>query len=296
MHDGVRGYICDGKISVFGTPAEEAERGTRYRDIETWTTSSPLTEVRVSSDSSLLLVHKDHKGVGHISTAVDLQALRTTSVSTTPVSHLASFAPTQLVTNATTATALSPDSRVYTRTTDPRYPSCLGRPYTETLTFEPVTYLSETRISRIASGGYMTAAISEEGELFLWGQANPGIEEELGVLDRLECNADAAVERETVVWCETGQDEDVKCLNIRIDGRDAIAYDVAIGFGHILVAAKEGTGEHVVFAAGCGAEGQLGLGRTDDFLQQFEEVVALRGKRTTQLAAAGWSSFVITEE
>ncbi|KAF2629539.1 hypothetical protein BU25DRAFT_268523 [Macroventuria anomochaeta] len=297
MYDGVRGYICDGKITVFGTPAEEAALRSQYHDIEFWTFPPPLAEIRMCSDNSLFLTSKPEPyETGSISNVTNLHAVKAHCTCTTPIDQRASFAPTQLVTNATTTTALSPSGLVYTLTTDPRYPSCLGRPYTGTSSFEPVPYLSETRITKIASGGYMTAAISEDGELFLWGQANPGTAEELGVLHRLDYDSDAAMKRETVIWGDTVQDENVKCLNIHIDGRDAIAYDVAIGFGHMLVAAKGEDEEHVVFSAGCGAEGQLGIGRADDFLQESEEVVAVRGKRVIQLAAAGWSSFVVTEE
>ncbi|KAF1359901.1 hypothetical protein EJ07DRAFT_117098 [Lizonia empirigonia] len=204
--------------------------------------------------------------------------------------------PSQLVVNATTATALDNNCRVHTRTTDPRYPACLGRPHVGTSTFELVPYLSETRITKIASGGYMSAAISEDGELFLWGLSNPGIEGELGVLATLDSRFDAAPKKKTGIWSDIVQDEDVKCTNIYIDGNDAIAYDVAIGFGHILVAAKDNDGQRAVFSAGCGSEGQLGLGRIIDFLGEFEEAVELRGKSIMQLEAAGWSSYVVTED
>ncbi|KAF3052186.1 hypothetical protein E8E11_007681 [Didymella keratinophila] len=309
MHDGVRGYICrDGLRTLY--PPNEQER-PEWRDVITGTwdrLAVPVGEIQMCSDNSLLVglppSASDTTKLGTQGSIVTMphpKNLGSRPVTTETWESVANFAPTQLVVNATTATALSPSGQVYTRTTDPRYPSTLGRPYTGSSKFEPVPYLSETRIKKIASGGYMTAAISEDGELFLWGQSNPGTGEELGVLHRLDYD-DAAMSKKTVIYGDTIQDDDVKVLNISIEGGGyyassggCYAYDVAIGSGHILVAAERETGELVVFAAGCGAEGQLGTGRAVDYEKEFVEVVALRGKRIKQLAAAGWSSFVVAE-
>lgn len=319
MHDGVRGFVLAHSVGIFDTPAEEATLGVHYVGFGTYNIPSasllPLAEVRICSDGSLLLacsndaalletesglfegmhlprpVDERTPNIGSVANIQGLKDYCHLSVGTDPV---APFFPKGLLVNATTQIALDKEGKVHTRTADPRYPACLGRPHTGTSAFEPVPYLSETHITKIASGGYMTAAISEDGELFLWGQSNPGTEGELGVLARLDDWSDPAMEKETVIWGNTMQDEDIKCLNISIDGEDAIAYDVAIGSGHILVAAKNDE-EHVVFAAGCGREGQLGLGRTADFLEEFEEVVALRGKSIVQLEAVGWSSYAVTK-
>jgi hypothetical protein len=298
MHDGVRGYICDDKITIFGTPAEQAELGDQYRGIATWTLPSPVAEVVMCSDSSLILAHKQGPDdTESITTFLSFQALKDycSKAADAEFERLATFTPTQLVTNATTATALSPNGHVYTRTTDPRYPFTLGRPPTNSSVFEPVLYLSELTIAKIASGGYMTAAISSEGELFLWGQANPGTKGELGVLHKLDYNQKPNP-KDTVIWGDTEQDEYVRCLNVFINGVEAAVEDVAIGTGHILITARNGRSERVLFTAGCGSEGQLGIGRTVEFVSEFEEVAALRGKRVIQMAAAGWSSFVVAEE
>ena len=302
-HHGVRGYICEQNLSVFSSLAEE----TKDQEVGTWDVlaSPDIGEIRMCSKNSLLvclplLTPETTKtnSKGSIVTMPHPKDLANRSATTETYETVAGFAPTQLVVNATTATALSPSGQVYTRTTDPRYPSTLGRPYTGTSKFEVIPYLSETRIKKIASGGYMTAAISEDGELFLWGQSNPGTGAELGVLHRLDYNYDAMRDK-TAIYGDTVQDDDVKVLNMSIEGGglytgcSCFAYDVAIGSGHILVAAEKETGELVVFAAGCGAEGQLGTGRTVDFESEFIEVVALRGRRIKQLAAAGWSSYVV---
>lgn len=327
MHDGLRGHVASRKVTVYGTLAEKAKMGEMYRDVDSWDISHglyhPVAEVSVCSDGSLLVARRSgneksksetvmspETGDGGysetakakrpdfqtMSSVANLQRLQEYCALDAPTTSIAQFAPTQLVVNATTATALDEDGRVHTRTTDPRYPACLGRSYTGTSTFEPVPYLSETRIVKIASGGYMTAAISEDGELFLWGQANPGTEGELGVLHRLGYDIDAEELQGTVIWGESMQDQDVKCLNIHIDSRAATAYDVAIGSGHVLVAAKNDIGEHVVLAAGCGEEGQLGLEKPCLFQEEFEEAAALRGKRVIQLVAAGWSSYVVVDD
>ncbi|KAJ4989318.1 hypothetical protein SVAN01_05223 [Stagonosporopsis vannaccii] len=333
MHDGVRGYIAGRKVTLYGIPAEKAEKEDAYRDVDSWDiphpASHPLAEVSMCSDDSLLVVCRPNlepkpdckesafetivslgDGVHRSSENAETERSRAATVDPVrcleslkeyckaemPVESVAHFAPTQLVVNATTATALDADGKVYTRTTDPRYPACLGRPYTGTSTFEPVPYLSETRIVKLASGGYMTAAISDDGELFLWGQANPGTEGELDVLHKIDYDLDTENLKGTVIWCDAEQDNNVKCLNICINGRDAFACDVAVGFGHILVAAKNDSGQHVMFAAGCGDEGQLGLCKISIFMKAFEEVMVFRGKRIMQLAAAGWSSFVVVDE
>lgn len=225
----------------------------------------------------------------------NLQAFQNYCEKNVPGKSLAPFAPIQLVTNATTATALDQRGIVYTYTTDPRYSSCLGRPNTGRPIFEPVPFLSETAVNKIASGGYMTAAISKDGELFLWGQANPGSSEELGVLRGPDGGFDAAERVGTSILCEGIQDDDVKCLSVFIGGEEARAYDVAIGSGHILVAAEDGSGKNVVFCAGRAAEGQLGLHSTFEFCKEFVQVKELAGKRVQQLMASGWSSFVVVE-
>jgi hypothetical protein len=92
------------------------------------------------------------------------------------------------------------------------------------------------------------------------------------------------------------QDELVKCLDVRVAGKEAIVSDVAVGFGHVLVAAEvPGGGERAVLAAGSGTDGQLGLGMNVQFQGEFQEILTLRGKRVVQLVAAGWSSALVVD-
>jgi hypothetical protein len=333
MHDGVRGHIANSKVTIYGTPAEKVTLGDHYRDVAVWSSPyhlhqsismcgdgsllvsasheqrpKPGSEDTISEPHSITSLVKEHPSNAHhgqetkhpkpqtISYVASLRELQDQYSRTDPAKSVASFAPTQLVVNATTATALDQEGRVYTRTTDPRYPTCLGRAHTGTSTFEPVPYLSETRITKIASGGYMTAAVSAEGELFLWGQANPGTKGELGVLHRLDYASDVEEARQTTIQSDAMTDDDVRCLVIYIQGKEARAYDVAVGFGHILVAARDDSGNRVVFGAGCGSEGQLGVGSLPDFCEEFCELEALRNKEVIQMKASGWTSLVVIGE
>jgi alpha-tubulin suppressor-like RCC1 family protein len=72
---------------------------------------------------------------------------------------------------------------IYTWATDRRYPECLGRDPEEQPPEIPakIPYFSETKIVKVAAGGYMTAALSEDGELFLWGRSPPGAGGELTI-------------------------------------------------------------------------------------------------------------------
>lgn len=333
MHDGVRGFIANGEVTIYGTPAEEVTLGNSHSDVAVWSSPHLLHQsLSMCSDGSLLLackhmqrlnpgsedsisepnaitsLAKEHPGNVHneqetkhpksqtITYVASLQKLQDHCSQVVPAKSIASFAPAQLVVNATTQTALDQDGRVYTRTTDPRYPACLGRAHTGTSTFEPVPYLSETHITKIASGGYMTAAVSAEGELFLWGQANPGTKGELGVLHRLDYASDVEEARSTTIQSDAMTDDDVRCLVVYIQGKEARAYDVAVGSGHILVAARDDLGNRVVFGAGCGSEGQLGVNSISDFYEEFCEVEALRNKAIVQMIASGWTSLVVTDE
>ncbi|EMD64272.1 hypothetical protein COCSADRAFT_142589 [Bipolaris sorokiniana ND90Pr] len=204
----------------------------------------------------------------------------------------------QVVSNATTTTVLgSSGGPVWTSSSGGRYQACVGRPFCldGASEFRAIPYLEHTCVERVASGGYMSAALSAEGELFVWGQACPG---STGDMDVLNGNADGHTPS-TGIGTEEDADEFVKCLEVRINGKEARVYQVAIGHGHILVAAESGNGssakERVVFGAGDNSMGQLGL-EERRFYSAFHEVQSLRGKRVAQLYAAGWSSFVVTLE
>lgn len=312
MHDGVRGYVIScteaqgnvDLIAIFATDVE-IENGVREIGHYSMDNEYEIVDIKVLSRGELLLQTTSRsegaKHIFHLQSMTELRAhLESESLSSFLQSPLAEIHPLQWCTNASTSTLLDQNGKVHTSTCDPRYPRCLGRPYTgEPLKFQPVPYLSETRITKVTSGGYLTAAVSSDGELYLWGQMCPGSNGRLRVLEeRAEptfTDADKGT-MHTGISAEGEQDEYVKCLEVRIDGQEARVYDVAIGHGHLLVAAEVGSeqsGRRVVFAAGDNDRGQLGLESSSGCVNQFTEVATLSGQ-SVQLIAAGWTSFVVS--
>ncbi|KAF2689527.1 hypothetical protein K458DRAFT_427670 [Lentithecium fluviatile CBS 122367] len=203
------------------------------------------------------------------------------------------FAPSEWCTNATTFTALDENGKVYTYATDRRYPKCLGRPFETQIGTHlgdraaPIPYFSETRIERIASGGYYTAAITDDGELYIWGQAcpTPNFPNEPPELDVLQRSANE------------DEDEFVHCVNLEVHGREAIAKDVAIGHGHVLVVVEvKGDVPNEIFCTvlGAGQNDRGQLGREDRyFSKDFVEIEKFRGEDIKQVICVGYSSFVV---
>jgi hypothetical protein len=311
MHEGLRGYVLskrtaddavsEQKVVVFATDVEIKDGVPEIQSYE-MSGDIKISAIKVLSDGSLVLSTKTKSAdTDSILDVSDFEQLRQylSSGSLPQASSQTPYisrSPPTCVTNATTITVLDADGKVWTSTKDPRYPKTLGRPYDASSDFASVPYLSETIITKIASGGYMTAAVSSEGELFLWGQACPGSTGELMVLK----GSEEGMMSKTRVSATGEQDEYVKCLDIFIDGEEASVYDVATGHGHIMVAAEvQRAGMETiraVFAAGENSKDQLGLGETGEFREGFEEVVAWRGKQVMQLAAAGWSGFAVMAE
>ncbi|MCJ1305161.1 hypothetical protein MMC08_007975 [Hypocenomyce scalaris] len=181
---------------------------------------------------------------------------------------------TQLSANSTSFTALAANGEVYTWG-DPRH-SHLGRTPTATSSAHmpcPVTFLGGIPIRKIASGGWITAAVSRDDDLYIWG-GRPGESERIGALP--------------TVGKEVGKEdngEEVKLVNI--DGGTDIV-DVAIGGGHIVVL----TGEGKVFAVGSGQNGQLG-GEKRAFAEDWVEAEPLRGKKVVGVECGYWASFAL---
>ena len=231
--------------------------------------------------------------------------------------ELLNFAPSQWCTNAATFTALNQNgevcvailvllvggsaaqsyheltrvAQVYTWSFDRRFPKCLGRPFAEGIgpylndSAAQIPYFSETKIQKIASGGYYSAAITDDGELYVWGQASPtpaGARCELGVLQ------DKADEDE---------DEFVRSVRLEIDGRPAKAVDVSVGWGHLLVVveAKDDSQQltTAVFAAGRNEHGQLASLSRRGSVQKFAELPEFRGWAVEQLVCTGYTSYVV---
>lgn len=118
-------------------------------------------------------------------------------------------------------------------------------------------------VRKVASGGYMSAALTDSLDMYVWG-----------------CKPPTGPE----VW--PGLSED--CTPVDVQGHNVT--DVGIGFDHMIVLVESGQ----VFAVGSGSHGQLGL-NANCHLDWIEVVIPLaRGESITQVAAGYKSSFALT--
>ena len=182
---------------------------------------------------------------------------------------------TQLTANATAFTALGANGEVYTWG-DPRH-SHLGRTPTATssaYTPCPVTFLGGIPIRKVATEGWITAAISRDNDLYVWG-GRPVERERIGAL--------------LAVGLASKDDDSEEVKLVDIDGGTDIV-DVAVGGGHIVVLTAEGK----VFAIGRGVNGQLGTGHRY-FANDWVEAVSLHDKRVIGVECALWASFAIAK-
>lgn len=307
MHEGLRGYVMYGpgatsnEVAVFPTDVE-VEAGAPTLQVYHENRGHDIKSICMRSDGSCMVSTVNHATDDHqvlyLKALDDLQEQVYLGSNSSPMQTITDFNPTRWLTNSTTATALESGGKTYTATFDPRYSKCLGRDYKNTTDFVPVDYLSETYITIVASGGYMSAAVSSEGELFLWGQTIPGSDNVLSVLKEDSSSMfDGSTSATTVNISDDGQDDIVKCLKVHIEGEQAWVYDVAIGHGHVLLAAevrKAGCAtKRAVLSAGANSKGQLGLETRRAFVEDFEEITALSGLKIEQLCAAGWSTLVV---
>ncbi|KAI5202134.1 RCC1/BLIP-II protein [Aureobasidium subglaciale] len=140
----------------------------------------------------------------------------------------------QLVANVTGFVCLTQNGNVYSWG-DARH-SSLGRSVAETEARYPglVGSLGGVQIKKVASDGWITAALSDDGAVYLFGTGTPGTEQSISCLRELESTQAALVEIE-------GKGEPLDFL------------DVAVGDGHVLLLVQDGR----VFAAGDNRNGQL---------------------------------------
>ena len=132
----------------------------------------------------------------------------------------------------------------------------------------PVPFFGGIPIRKIAVGGWLAAALSEDNDLYVWG----GQASEVQKLDALPTPS-------------TG--EEVKLVDID-GGMDVI--DFGVGFGHFLALTKDGN----LWAIGDGEHGQLGTG-SKRFEKSWVKVSGeWEGKgEIVEVGCGMWSSWVI---
>ncbi|KAH0034587.1 RCC1/BLIP-II protein, partial [Aureobasidium melanogenum] len=175
----------------------------------------------------------------------------------------------QLVANVTGFVCLTQEGNVYTWG-DARH-SSLGRSVTETEAKSPglVESLAGIQIKKIASDGWMTAALSEDGAVYLFGTGTPGTQHLLSCLDGLDPTGAALVEIE--------------------QNKEPLDFlDIAVGDGHVVLLTQDGH----VYAAGDNRNGQLGLGqKASSYIKDWREVIIPGGRRCGAVYAGPKSSF-----
>lgn len=122
-------------------------------------------------------------------------------------------------------------------------------------------------VRQIATGGWITAAVSWENDLYVWG-GRSGEDERIAALPRGK--------------------EEVSLVDIG-GGMDVV--DAAVGEKHILVV----TGDGSLWAVGDGKWGQLGSGRRD-FEKEWVPVKGIGTGRVINVACGFWNSFVIVRK
>ncbi|KAK5696332.1 hypothetical protein LTR17_024304 [Elasticomyces elasticus] len=164
--------------------------------------------------------------------------------------HMLPGRPAQLLANTASFILLLESGEVYSWG-DPRHQS-LGRAIHgegAKKADEPgiVEALGGLKITKIASGGWMSAAISEDGALYLWGAAG-----EVALVELLA----------------SAHDEPLDVI------------DFAIGDAHVAVATTDGR----LFVVGDNKDGQLGLDSAEDFIEDWTEA---RGLSDVQRVVCG---------
>lgn len=161
--------------------------------------------------------------------------------------------PMQLVANTGTFMVLMEDGEVYTWG-DPRYQS-LGRKIADTPAHRPgvLDALGGLRIVKVAAGGWMSAALSEDRAAYVWGAGEPGKDSTLKLLR--EADAGNVV----LISIPSSGGSEAEPLDM---------IDIAVGDNHIAVLAESGR----LFVAGDNRTGQLGIDSDEAWVDDWVEV------------------------
>lgn len=153
------------------------------------------------------------------------------------------------------------------------HPQSLGRDPTVSSSADSpcaIQSLGGIPIAKIAAGGWVGAAVSEDRDLYIWG-GRAGEERRMHALPKLS------------------DDETVRLVDIN-GGVDIL--EVGVGSGHMIALTADGE----VWAAGDGACGQLGTGE-----RRFEDDwVKVRGEwegkgKVVGLGCGVWCSWVVVD-
>jgi alpha-tubulin suppressor-like RCC1 family protein len=160
---------------------------------------------------------------------------------------------------------------------DGRHPACLGRvPGEESPAGKPglIGALGGIRVVKIDGRGWAFGALSDSGDLYLWGRSKPGGESEEDALGSLF----------------GGPDEEVKLLEGEMFEDVS---DFAVGNGHGLVATPGGE----VWGIGENGNGQLGRGTGDDgAVTAWTKVVTVEPGAKLELTTGDLSSFMVSDQ
>ncbi|KAF1345404.1 regulator of chromosome condensation 1/beta-lactamase-inhibitor protein II [Delphinella strobiligena] len=179
----------------------------------------------------------------------------------------------QLVANATTFACLNSRGEVFTWG-DARHRS-LGRATTgegavSAVDAVIVEALGGIKIEKISAGGWITAALSEDGAAYLWGTGTPGMDECMRVLKDLDPS-------------------EVALLDIPgDDGEPVDIQDVTMGDGHVLLLTEGGK----IFSAGENKNGQLGIGKEHQYAVDWKEVKIGESLQCSSVRAGPKSVFI----
>lgn len=160
--------------------------------------------------------------------------------------------PKQLLAGTGTFLVLMEDGEVYSWG-DPRYRS-LGRSIADGDAAQAerpglVDALGGVKIEKVAVGGWMNAALSEDRALYIWGTGTPGTDRTIKPLR----DADAG---------------EVVLVDIPESGESLDTVDVGVGDNHIAVVMED----KQLYVIGDNADGQLGLDSDDSFVGMWTKV------------------------
>ncbi|KAF2096733.1 RCC1/BLIP-II [Rhizodiscina lignyota] len=188
-----------------------------------------------------------------------------------PTHYMVQGRITGLHAGATSFTMLTEAGNVYTWTNDARHNRCLGRsPNEESPSDRPglIDALGGVPISKVAVGGWMSAALSQDKDVYVWGREKPK-------------------ENPERMAALPGNDEDLKLVDL---GDDIDFEDVGVGSGHAVLLASNGK----VFVAGENDNGQFGFETNDKkFESDWREIEDLRDRKVKQVWCGYSTTFAL---